>query len=159
MHKLSKKEGVAVFVGMGLLAYLLFSGPLMNLFNTVSVDNTTNPLEMSNANNPFTVEDVTVGMGELAQVGDVVTAHYVGRLENGQVFDSSLDSGTPISFVLGTGQVIRGWDEGLVGMRQGGKRVLTISPDYAYGATAIGAIPANSTLIFEVELVDLKKGQ
>jgi FKBP-type peptidyl-prolyl cis-trans isomerase FkpA len=154
MKKLSKKEAIAVFVGMGLLAYLLFSGPLMGLFNSPVVEsqNTMN-------NSGFVAEDVTVGSGELAQAGDRITAHYVGRLMNGQVFDSSVDSNTPISFVLGSGQVIRGWDEGLVGMRAGGKRVLTIAPEYGYGANAIGAIPPNSTLIFEVELLDVEKTQ
>jgi FKBP-type peptidyl-prolyl cis-trans isomerase len=156
MHKLSKREGIAVAVGMGLLAYLLFSGPLMNLFNNPGL-NSANNNEMDNAG--FVAEDLSVGSGELAQAGDTITAHYVGRLTSGQIFDSSLDSNTPISFVLGTGQVIRGWDEGLVGMRVGGKRTLTISPDYAYGANAIGAIPANALLIFEVELLDVEKAQ
>jgi FKBP-type peptidyl-prolyl cis-trans isomerase len=154
MHKLSKREAIAVFVGMGLLAYLLFSGPLMSLFNSPVIESS-NPMN----NSGFVADDVTVGSGELAQAGDRVTAHYIGRLMNGQVFDSSLDSNTPISFVLGSGQVIRGWDEGLVGMRAGGKRTLTIAPEYAYGANAVGAIPPNSTLIFEVELLDVEKGQ
>lgn len=154
MHKLSKREAVAVFVGVGLLAYLLFSGPLMNLFNSPAANLNENPM-----NNGFVAEDLTVGNGELAQVGDTVTAHYVGRLTNGQIFDSSLDSNTPIKFTLGSGQVIRGWDEGLVGMRAGGKRALTIAPEYAYGANAVGAIPPNSILIFEVELLDVEKGQ
>lgn len=104
----------------------------------------------------FSAEDVTVGEGALAQSGDRVKAHYVGRLVNGQVFDSSYDRGLPIEFALGAGQVIRGWDEGIVGMRAGGKRVLTIAPDYGYGARAVGAIPANSVLIFEVELVEVE---
>lgn len=155
MNKLSKREVIAVFVGMGLLAYLLFSGPLMALFTTPGAE--TSNIQMNNSG--FTAEDVTVGTGELAQAGDLITAHYVGRLTNGQIFDSSLDSNTPIRFVLGSGQVIRGWDEGLVGMRTGGKRMLTIAPEFAYGANAIGAIPANSTLIFEVELLDVQKGQ
>jgi FKBP-type peptidyl-prolyl cis-trans isomerase FkpA len=155
MNKLNRKEGIAVFVGMGLLAYLLFSGPFMDLFTTPSTESTN--ITMNNTG--FTAQDLTVGTGELAQAGDLITAHYVGRLENGQVFDSSLDSGTPIQFVLGTGRVIRGWDEGIVGMRKGGRRLLTIAPEYAYGANAIGAIPANSTLIFEVELVDVAKTQ
>lgn len=154
MKKLSKREAIAVFVGMGLLAYLLFSGPLMSLFNSPVIESS-NPMN----NSGFVADDVTVGSGELAQAGDRVTAHYVGRLMNGQVFDSSLDSNTPISFVLGSGQVIRGWDEGLVGMRAGGKRTLTIAPEYAYGANAVGAIPPNSTLIFEVELLDVEKAQ
>jgi FKBP-type peptidyl-prolyl cis-trans isomerase len=104
------------------------------------------------------VRDVTLGTGEVAEAGDVITAHYVGKLTDGRVFDSSRDRGTPISFMLGTGQVIKGWDEGLKGMKVGGTRVLTIAPEYGYGDRAVGPIPANSTLIFEVELVGVKKG-
>ena len=107
----------------------------------------------------FSAKDVVVGGGALAEKGTIVTAHYAGKLTNGQVFDSSYDRNTPIKFILGAGQVIRGWDEGLVGMREGGKRVLTIAPDYGYGAQAVGAIPANSVLVFEIELVDVEKPQ
>lgn len=128
----------------------------MQFFNSSSASLTQN--EMLNTNG-FTAQDVTVGTGDLAQAGDTVSAHYVGKLTNGQVFDSSLDRGTPIQFTLGGGQVIRGWDEGLVGMRVGGKRILTISPEYAYGAQAVGAIPANSTLVFEIDLVGVKPKQ
>lgn len=155
MNKLSKREAVAVFVALAVVAYLLFSGPLMSLFNT----NAANPTTSMNNQTGFTAQDVTVGSGEIAQPGDVVAAHYVGKLANGQVFDSSRDRGTPIQFILGSGQVIRGWDEGLVGMRAGGTRVLTISPEFGYGAQAVGAIPANSTLIFEIELVGVEKAQ
>jgi len=152
MKQLNKKEGIAIFAGVAVLAYLLFSGPIMNLINGGSTEITNKQMETG-----FKAEDVVVGNGELAERGDTISAHYVGKLTNGQVFDSSLDRGTPIQFVLGVGQVIRGWDEGLVGMRVGGKRILTIAPDFGYGAQAVGAIPANSVLIFEVELVDLKK--
>lgn len=154
MTKLNKREGIAVFVGIALLAYLFFSGPIMALFNSSAGDLTNNYPTMQNG---FTSQEVVVGTGDEAKSGDLVAAHYVGRLENGQVFDSSVDRGVPIQFLLGTGQVIRGWDEGIVGMRVGGKRVLTISPEYGYGATAAGAIPPNSTLIFEVELVGVQK--
>ncbi len=153
MTKLNKKEGIAVFAGIAVIGYLFFSGPLMQFFSSSSTSLTQN--EMLNTNG-FTAQDVTVGTGELAQAGDTISAHYVGKLTNGQVFDSSLDRGTPIQFTLGAGQVIRGWDEGIVGMRVGGKRILTISPEFAYGAQAVGAIPANSTLVFEVELVGVK---
>ena len=155
MNQLSKREGVAVFAGLAVMAYLFFSGPLMNLFTTTNVPSTTESNTMIQTG--FNAEDVTVGNGELAQAGDTVSAHYVGRLVNGQVFDSSKDRGEPIEFALGTGRVIRGWDEGIVGMREGGKRILTIAPDFGYGAQAVGAIPANSVLVFEVELVEVKK--
>ena len=152
MMKLNRKEAIAVFVGLAVIAYLFFSEPLMQFFDSGS---TLNQNQMLNQNG-FSAQDLTVGTGAIAQSGDLVAAHYVGKLTNGQVFDSSLDRGTPIQFTLGTGQVIRGWDEGLVGMRVGGKRVLTISPEFAYGAQAIGAIPANSTLVFEIDLVGVK---
>ncbi len=156
MKKLNTGEWVAVGVGLAFLTYLFFSGPLINLFNFPMTESETSATFTGNAA-PFTVKDVTVGTGNVAAAGDKVTAHYVGTLSDGRVFDSSRDRGLPISFTLGTGQVIRGWDEGIAGMREGGKRVLTISPEYGYGSHAWGTIPANSTLIFEVELVKVEK--
>ncbi len=102
------------------------------------------------------IEDVKVGTGAAAQNGNVVTVHYTGTLVNGTKFDSSVDRGQPFSFTLGAGQVIQGWEEGLLGMKVGGKRKLRIPPDMAYGDRALGAIPANSTLIFEVDLLGVK---
>ena len=101
----------------------------------------------------FRVEDIEVGSGAPAVAGDTLTVHYIGTFENGAVFDSSYARGEPITFRLGTGAVIRGWDQGLVGMRVGGKRRLTIPPDLAYGNQAQVGIPANSTLVFEIELI------
>jgi len=83
--------------------------------------------------------------------------HYVGTLSDGKVFDSSLDRNTPFSFTLGVGQVIRGWDEGFSDMQVGGKRLIIVAPDYGYGEQGVGTIPPNSTLIFEVELLDVEK--
>jgi len=100
--------------------------------------------------------DLKVGDGTLAESGMTIAAHYTGWLTNGTKFDSSLDRGQPYSFKLGTGQVIRGWDEGIKGMRVGGKRKLTIPPNLGYGESGMGPIPPNSTLVFEVELVDAK---
>ena len=99
-------------------------------------------------------QDLKVGKGAVATAGKTVTVHYRGTLTSGQQFDSSYDRGEPFSFPLGAGQVIRGWDEGVAGMRVGGKRLLTIPPDLGYGARGAGdAIPPNATLIFEVELL------
>lgn len=98
-----------------------------------------------------------------AQNGDLVSVNYTGTLEKGTKFDSSLDRGVPIEFTLGVGQVIKGWDQGIVGMKIGEKKRLTIPAELAYGAQAIPdarggiLIPANSTLIFDVELVDIKR--
>lgn len=105
------------------------------------------------------VEDLTVGTGAEAVAGATVSVHYTGWLTDGKKFDSSVDRGQPFTFQLGAGHVIKGWDEGVVGMKVGGKRKLTIPPALAYGDRDIGngLIPPNSTLIFEVELITLKK--
>jgi FKBP-type peptidyl-prolyl cis-trans isomerase FkpA len=100
------------------------------------------------------IEDIKVGEGPAAQSGQSVSVHYVGTLVDGTVFDSSRKRGQPFTFNLGQGQVIRGWDVGVVGMQIGGLRKLTIPPEEGYGARgAGGAIPPNATLIFEVELI------
>ena len=101
--------------------------------------------------------DVTVGTGRLAELGDTASVHYTGWLADGKKFDSSVDRKEPFSFRLGAGQVIKGWDEGVMGMKIGGKRKLTIPPQLGYGARgAGGAIPPNATLTFDVELLDLR---
>jgi len=101
--------------------------------------------------------DITVGAGAKAVSGMNVTVHYTGWLENGKKFDSSVDRGTPFSFKLGAGQVIKGWDEGVAGMKVGGKRQLHIPPQLGYGDRGAGSvIPANATLIFDVELLAVK---
>jgi FKBP-type peptidyl-prolyl cis-trans isomerase len=104
---------------------------------------------------PLEVVDLVVGQGQEATAGKRVSVHYTGTLTNGKKFDSSLDRGQPFTFVLGAGQVIKGWDQGVAGMKIGGKRKLTIPPELAYGNRAVGGdlIPANSTLVFEVELL------
>jgi FKBP-type peptidyl-prolyl cis-trans isomerase len=101
--------------------------------------------------------DQMVGSGELAVTGKAVTVHYTGWLENGKKFDSSVDRGQPFSFPLGAGRVIKGWDEGLAGMKVGGKRKLTIPAHLGYGTRgAGGVIPPNATLIFDVELLGVR---
>jgi len=104
--------------------------------------------------NGLILEDLVVGEGESAGVGSDVRVHYTGWLTDGAQFDSSHDRGQPIQFQLGAGHVIAGWDQGLQGMRVGGRRKLTIPPDLAYGASgAGGVIPPDATLQFDVELV------
>ena len=101
--------------------------------------------------------ETVAGTGKVPKRGDRVAVHYVGRLENGKEFDNSVKRGQPIEFVLGNGQVIAGWDEGISLMKVGGKASLIIPPDLGYGARgAGGVIPPNATLIFDVELVDVK---
>lgn len=104
------------------------------------------------------VEKYQEGTGAQAQKGDVVSVHYTGTLENGQKFDSSRDRGEPIQFMLGSGQVIQGWDEGIAQLRVGDKAKLTIPSDMAYGPQGIaGVIPGGATLIFDVELVETRQ--
>jgi FKBP-type peptidyl-prolyl cis-trans isomerase len=103
------------------------------------------------------IEDLVVGTGATAVNGDVVTVHYLGTFTNGVKFDSSYDRGQPLQpFRLGTGAVIPGFEQGLLGMKVGGKRRLTIPPSLAYGSAGRGSIPPNATLIFEVELLAIE---
>lgn len=107
----------------------------------------------------LTIEDLECGDGEVAEAGMVATVHYVGTLDDGTQFDASRDRGEPFSFPLGAGQVIKGWDLGVEGMKVGGLRKLTIPPELGYGeAGAGGAIPPNATLVFEVELLEVSEG-
>jgi FKBP-type peptidyl-prolyl cis-trans isomerase len=100
--------------------------------------------------------DEVVGIGAEAVAGKKVSVHYVGTLTNGTKFDSSRDRNQPFSFTLGAGEVIQGWDQGVAGMKVGGKRQLVIPPALGYGAQAAGSIPPNSTLNFEVELLGVE---
>lgn len=102
------------------------------------------------------IEDLVIGTGATAANGDTITVNYVGTLTNGQKFDASADHGGPFTFRLGVGAVIAGWDQGLVGMRVGGQRRLTIPPSLAYGSRSVGSIPPNSTLIFVVDLLSIQ---
>lgn len=101
-------------------------------------------------------QDLIMGTGAEAVPGKEVSVHYVGTFLDGQKFDSSIDRGQPFSFILGSGMVIKGWDMGVQGMKVGGKRKLVIPADLGYGSQAVGPIPANSTLVFEVELLGVK---
>lgn len=101
-------------------------------------------------------EVLKAGSGTKAEAGKTVVVHYTGWLTDGKKFDSSVDRGQPFTFTLGQGMVIKGWDEGVQGMTVGEKVKLTIPPDMAYGDRGIGPIPPNSTLVFEVELLEVK---
>ena len=103
------------------------------------------------------IEELQTGNGASAKPGDLASVHYTGWLSNGKKFDSSVDRNQAFEFALGAGEVIPGWDQGLVGIKPGGKRKLTIPPDLAYGPIgARGIIPPNATLVFEIELLGIK---
>lgn len=128
--------------------------------NSQNVNPTNNSVEQQNNNmtQNLKVEVLKQGTGDEAKNGDKVSVHYTGILENGTKFDSSVDRGTPFEFNLGAGQVIQGWDLGVLGMKIGEKRKLTIPSNLAYGAQEVGGvIPPNSTLIFEVEMLSIVK--
>ncbi|HAV93682.1 MAG: peptidylprolyl isomerase [Legionellales bacterium] len=109
-------------------------------------------VEFKSTKSGLQLYDVASGHGVTAQPGDVVSVHYVGKLADGSEFDSSRKRHQPFVFILGQGQVIPGWDEGVAGMKVGGVRQLIIPPELAYGSRDLGEIPSNSTLYFEVEL-------
>ncbi len=161
------------------LGFLLFQGFFgMDDRPAVSSETTTSqPAQVTNAANPSNAAaamlalvndentdwvvtesglkyvDEVAGNGAMPQTGQTVTVHYRGILENGKTFDSSYDRNRPFDFRVGVGQVIKGWDEGVASLSIGGKRLLVIPPDLAYGSRQVGPIPSNATLIFEVELL------
>ena len=141
-------KGIAVAAGLAMVGLFFMYDPT-GILQTDS----------SPASTGLVVQDELVGTGAEARYGDTVSVNYTGRLEDGTVFDTSVGKAPFPPFVLGTGYVIPGWDQGLVGMKAGGKRLLIVPPELAYGAQANGPIPANSTLIFEVELVKVTPAQ
>jgi len=119
---------------------------------------TQKPAEAPPSNEKLETKDLVVGKGAEAKTGDEVKVHYVGTLTDGKEFDSSKKHGQPFEFQLGAGRVIKGWDQGVAGMKVGGKRKLTVPPSLGYGARGFPpVIPPNSTLVFEVELLEVKK--
>ena len=114
-------------------------------------------LSMEHTSSDLTLHDLEVGNGQEIKEGDIASMHYTGWLQDGTKFDSSLDRGQPFEFTLGSGNVIKGWDDGVVGMKVHGKRKLIIPPSLGYGSSgAGGVIPPNATLIFEVELLAIQ---
>ena len=140
-------------------SFLLLTSLLLVSCTPVASEDTltTEPMSTQESNSELIIEDILLGTGPSSTGGNTLSVHYTGTLEDGTVFDSSLDRGTPFEFVIGQGYVIPGWDQGMLGMQVGGKRKLTIPSDLAYGDRGIpGAIPGGATLIFEVELLAIK---
>lgn len=102
------------------------------------------------------VHDLSVGNGREARIGDTVTVHYIGLLKDGPEFDNSYKKGAPLAFKVGAGEVIEGWERGIIGMKEGGKRILIVPSDMAYGNTVVDPLPANATLIFSIELLSIE---
>jgi peptidylprolyl isomerase len=145
---------ISVVLVAGLLVYLAL--PRNTQPSTQTMDNT-NTSQPTNQSAQLHVEVLREGTGTIAENGKTVSVHYKGTLQDGKVFDSSYDRNTPFEFILGGGQVIPGWELGVLGMKVGEKRKLIIPPDLAYGKDGFpGVIPENATLTFEVELLDVK---
>jgi FKBP-type peptidyl-prolyl cis-trans isomerase FkpA len=137
--------GIAVAVAIAVVVIFFIFNPFMGQQADTQLTS------LPDATN-LVVQDQTVGTGAIAEPGAMLTVNYTGKLENGTVFDTSAGN-APYKFVLGAGDVIAGWDQGLVGMREGGKRILIVPPSLGYGATGNGPVPPNATLTFEVELL------
>ncbi len=102
------------------------------------------------------VHDVSLGSGRQAKVGDMVTVHYIGLLKDGPEFDNSYTKDTPVSFKVGAGEVIKGWEQGIVGMKEGGERILIVPATLGYGDTAVNSLPAHATLLFSIQLLSIE---
>ena len=152
MKKLNTKEWIAVTVSVFVVGFFFVFGQVVtSFFNN-------NKSQINSPKSPqVLISNEVIGGGDTAVSGDRVVVNYVGRFVNGKVFDSSLSRNEPFQFVLGVGQVIKGWDEGITGMRVGGKRTLTVPSELGYGANDYGSIPGGSILIFDVELLKVGK--
>ena len=162
---------VAGMKTLGIVAFVIIIGGLLGYFLIIQAPSTTGnyqeeqPAGTQNQQIPqnepnganMKIDEIQEGTGQEVKSGDTVVMHYSGTLADGTKFDSSYDRNQPFETQIGVGQVIKGWDQGIPGMKVGGKRRLTIPPELGYGEQgAGGVIPPNATLIFEVELVDIK---
>jgi peptidylprolyl isomerase len=159
---LKKNEWITLGIGLVLIISIVFGSGMFSNPNKVKNMNGTKIPEVIakdiSTDPKLKILEVSIGTGTpVAVTNKTVAVNYTGMLEDGKVFDSSYTRGSPIEFVLGIGRVIKGWDQGLQGMKPGGKRRLIIAPEYAYGATGYPpSIPGNATLVFDVEMVSVK---
>jgi FKBP-type peptidyl-prolyl cis-trans isomerase len=177
---INKFEAVGIFVCIGIMALALFFMRVdsnMGLLSSIDTqsqaasvivskdgENSDQMLAQTLADSMNSVgalenliiDDVVVGEGDEVKEGDTVTVHYIGTLQNGQQFDNSYIKGTPFTFTVGKGEVIKGWDQGLLGMKKGGQRIIVVPSELAYGTSGMGPIPGNAVLVFSVELIETK---
>ncbi len=153
MNKRNLTVGIAVTVALAVVSiFFIFGNPFASQSGFMGLSADASSTQSQPAQ--LIVQDEVVGTGAEVQTGNVLLVNYTGKLSDGTVFDTSVGK-QPIAFVLGAGQVIPGWDQGLQGMKVGGKRLLIIPPSLAYGSQGRGAIPPNATLIFEVQLMGI----
>jgi len=151
MKKLDTKEWIAIVIALFVVGFFfVFGRGLVSIFNTQASANT------MNTQPHVGITDTVIGTGTEATLGSKVTVHYVGHFVDGKVFDSSVARGEPLQFTLGAGQVIKGWEDGILGMKVGSKRTLSIPPELGYGPNDYGPTPGGSTLIFDIELLKVE---
>jgi FKBP-type peptidyl-prolyl cis-trans isomerase len=151
-----RRQWLIVIFFLILALVLVLASNWDNIFSKNKSTGETNS-DMITTSSGLQYQDITMGTGDAAKTGDDVSVHYTGWLDDGTKFDSSVDRGQPFEFTLGTGSVIRGWDEGVAGMKVGGVRKLTIPSELGYGDRGAGSlIEPGATLIFDVELLEIK---
>ncbi len=152
MSKNTLYTGIAVTVTLLVVGIFFIIGVP---FSTNSINQQAAVPSASTAATHVVIQDAVIGTGRAAQAGDRVTVNYTGKFQDGTVFDTSVGK-TPYTFVLGAGDVIAGWDQGLIGVQPGTKRMLVVPPDMAYGPNDYGPIPGNSTLMFEIDVLNVE---
>ena len=155
---MKNKQTIAVIVGIIVVSSFFIIGNRFYPFGNSSGSNETGDVlnDSGNPQNSVALQDLTVGQGKTVEKTNTVVVHYVGFLANGSKFDDSKARGAPFEVALGQGLLIRGFEEGVLGMKVGGVRRITVPPELGYGNQAVGPIPANSTLVFEVEVIEIK---
>jgi FKBP-type peptidyl-prolyl cis-trans isomerase FkpA len=151
MRKLNKNEWIAVTLSLFVIGFFFLFGEQVL---RVAINSGARDVKIMTIPQIIS-EDTQFGTGTDALPGRQVTVNYTGKFTDGKIFDTSVGK-APLTFLLGAGQVIQGWDKGVVGMKVGGKRILTVPPEYGYGANDYGPIPGGSTLVFEIELLNVQ---
>lgn len=155
MKKLNKKEWIATAIGLALISYIFYASDFINMFQSnMNVGNTLSFLD-ENISNDLVVNQIVSGEGREAEQGDFLTIHYILSLSDGKTIANTKDFGIPFSFVLGSDEVIIGLNDGVLGMKKGEVRTIIIPPELGFGSVENGPIPANSTLVFTVELIEI----